>query len=151
MFNAELIFIATLFFSIYSYTVYPVTLKILRNLFRKPWEKGDVSPTVSIIISAYNEEKDITEKLRNSLLLDYPEDKLEIIVSSDGSTDRTNEIVAGIINNKGFFPILTATAAKTGNNISAVAVFEVSSVRNVSIKVIEKTIMTGGNEWSPAS
>lgn len=96
MTNRELLFIITLFFSVYSYIVFPVFLSILGKLFRNPWNKGDCVPVVTIIISAYNEEKDIEEKIKNSLLLDYPEDKLEIIVSSDGSTDRTNEIVAGI-------------------------------------------------------
>lgn len=51
---------------------------------------------VSIIISAYNEEKDIEEKIQNSFSLNYPQDKVEIIVSSDGSTDRTNTIVTSI-------------------------------------------------------
>jgi len=96
MTSIELVFIVALFLSVYSYTVFPVFLSILGKLFRSPWNKGDCSPVVTIIISAYNEEKDIEEKVRNSLLLDYPENRLEIIVSSDGSTDRTNEIVGGI-------------------------------------------------------
>ena len=96
MSNIELIFFATLFLSVYSYTIFPVLLSILGKLFPSPWIKGDCSPAVTIIISAYNEEKDIEEKVRNALLLNYPEDKLEVIVSSDGSDDRTNEIVSGI-------------------------------------------------------
>ena len=48
---------------------------------------------VSVIITAYNEEKDIAAKLENTLALDYPSDKLEIIVASDCSTDRTDQIV----------------------------------------------------------
>ena len=92
----ELAFFATLFLSVYSYTIFPVLLSILGKLFPSPWIKGDCSPAVTIIVSAYNEEKDIEEKVRNALLLNYPEDKLEVIVSSDGSDDRTNEIVSGI-------------------------------------------------------
>jgi len=61
-----------------------------------PWKQGEYTPKVTIIISAYNEEKDIEEKVNNSLQLDYPLHKLEVIVSSDGSTDQTNNIVAGI-------------------------------------------------------
>jgi len=49
-------------------------------------------PTVSLIITAYNEEKVIKSKLDNSLTLDYPEDKLEIILASDGSMDKTVQI-----------------------------------------------------------
>lgn len=92
----ELLFIIVLLLSVYSYTIFPILLKGLATLFSNPWQKGDFLPVVTIIISAYNEEKDIEEKIQNSLALDYPENKLEIIVSSDGSTDRTNEIVAGI-------------------------------------------------------
>lgn len=50
-------------------------------------------PTVSMVIAAYNEEKVIGEKLENCMAIDYPKDKLEIIIGSDGSSDKTNEIV----------------------------------------------------------
>src|SRR5438093_10754930 len=55
--------------------------------------QGTYQPRVSLLISAYNEEDCIERKIRNSLALDYPCDLLEIVVVSDGSTDRTNEIV----------------------------------------------------------
>ena len=96
----EFAFFFSLFFSLYSYIIFPVFISFLGRFFPNPWGKGSCWPIVTIIISAYNEEKDIEEKIRNSLLLDYPEDKLEIIVSSDGSSDRTNEIVAGIKDNR---------------------------------------------------
>jgi glycosyltransferase involved in cell wall biosynthesis len=54
---------------------------------------GDFTPMVSIVISAYNEENSITNKLDNCLALDYPRENLEIIVASDGSTDGTDDIV----------------------------------------------------------
>jgi len=85
-----------IFFSVYSYIVFPVLLSGLGKLYNRVWKTGDYFPIVTMIISAYNEERDIEEKLKNSLLLDYPEDRIEIIVCSDGSTDRTNEIVAKI-------------------------------------------------------
>ena len=50
-------------------------------------------PTVSLLIAAHNEEADIGERLRTALLMDWPADKLEIVVVSDGSTDATPEIV----------------------------------------------------------
>ena len=50
-------------------------------------------PSVSYIITAYNEEKRIKEKIENSLGQDYPKEKLEIIVASDCSSDGTDEIV----------------------------------------------------------
>lgn len=51
-------------------------------------------PHVTLLVSAYNEEAVIEEKIRNSLALDYPADQLTIVVASDGSTDATAEIVA---------------------------------------------------------
>ena len=115
MTNIELVFIGALFFSIYSYTVFPVFLIVLGKLFSNPWNMSDCYPIVTIIISAYNEEKDIEEKVRNSLLLDYPEDRIEIIVSSDGSTDRTNEIVAGIKDKRLILREFTGRLGKTAS------------------------------------
>lgn len=107
----ESVFIVVFFLSIYSYTVYPISLSIVGKLFGSTWNKDEHFPLATIIISAFNEEKCIEEKVRNSLLLDYPEDKLEVIVSSDGSSDRTNEIVAGIKDKR---LILRAFAGRLG-------------------------------------
>ena len=70
-------------------------LLCLLSLFRQSRVRTDETyqPTVSLIIAAYNEEAVIGEKIENTLKLDYPKDKLEIIVFSDASTDRTDEIV----------------------------------------------------------
>ncbi|MFN8370939.1 MAG: glycosyltransferase family 2 protein [Bacteriovoracaceae bacterium] len=54
----------------------------------------DKLPTVSFIVAAYNEEKVIREKIENDLLLDYPKDKIELIIVSDGSNDKTAEIAS---------------------------------------------------------
>src|SRR2546428_13030689 len=54
--------------------------------------RGAFQPTVSIIITAYNEERDLDAKLENTIALDYPRELLEIIVASDCSSDRTDEI-----------------------------------------------------------
>ena len=50
------------------------------------------SPTVAVIVAAYNEEPVIERRIENLLELDYPRDKLEIVVTSDASTDRTEEL-----------------------------------------------------------
>ena len=79
----------------YVLVLYPglaVAVGSLIERLRKPL-LGDATPRISFIISAYNEEKAIEEKLRQTLALDYPPDRLEVIVASDGSTDRTDEIV----------------------------------------------------------
>jgi len=68
-------------------------LIILSQIRNQPIKKSEITPKVSIIITAYNEEKLIAKKIENTLSLNYPKDKLEIIVVSDGSLDKTNEIV----------------------------------------------------------
>jgi glycosyltransferase involved in cell wall biosynthesis len=64
-------------------------------------KKTPIEPSVAIIITAYNEEKRIEAKILNTLKLDYPRDRLEIIVASDGSTDRTNDIVRHYVQQEG--------------------------------------------------
>ena len=78
---------------VYVYAGYPCLVFVLARLRPRPVRKGPELPTVSFIIAAYNEEASIAAKLRNTLALDYPAEKLEIIVASDGSTDRTDAIV----------------------------------------------------------
>lgn len=90
----EFIFWFNLGLVFYIYLGYPLTILMLAKLSKKsPVNKKDFTPLVSLIIPAYNEEKVIREKLKNSLSLNYPQDKLEIIVISDCSTDETDEIV----------------------------------------------------------
>lgn len=79
---------------LYSYALYPVILFTL-GVFRARRHEREVAdpPTIALIISAFNEERIIREKIENSLRLDYPRDRFRIIVASDGSDDGTNEIV----------------------------------------------------------
>jgi cellulose synthase/poly-beta-1,6-N-acetylglucosamine synthase-like glycosyltransferase len=88
------LFLISLGVVIYTFLVYPILIVILSALIRRPIRKevrDDVS--VSLIVAAYNEEKIIEDKLNNSLDLDYPSGRLEIMVVSDGSTDGTDSIV----------------------------------------------------------
>jgi cellulose synthase/poly-beta-1,6-N-acetylglucosamine synthase-like glycosyltransferase len=78
---------------VYVYVGYPCLVFLLASLRPRPVRKGPELPTVSFIIAAYNEEASIADKLRNTLALEYPSERLQIIVASDGSTDRTEEIV----------------------------------------------------------
>lgn len=77
----------------YHYLGYPILLLALGVGKKEQLCSADITPSVSLIISAFNEESVIRQKLDNSLSLDYPRDRLEIIVASDGSTDRTPAIV----------------------------------------------------------
>jgi cellulose synthase/poly-beta-1,6-N-acetylglucosamine synthase-like glycosyltransferase len=77
----------------YVYAGYPLLVFLISRVWARPVKKAAITPTVTMIIAAYNEEAAIAGKLDNTLALDYPADKLEILVASDGSTDRTNAIV----------------------------------------------------------
>jgi cellulose synthase/poly-beta-1,6-N-acetylglucosamine synthase-like glycosyltransferase len=77
---------------IYTYAGYPVLIAILGFLFPRPVHRGPFFPKISLIITAYNEERDLAAKLENTLSLDYPRELLEIIVASDCSSDRTDDI-----------------------------------------------------------
>jgi cellulose synthase/poly-beta-1,6-N-acetylglucosamine synthase-like glycosyltransferase len=90
----EFLFWLFAFLTVYSYGVYPIVLYVWSVIRHRSWKQADIIPTVSLIISVYNEEEVIATKLRNALELEYPVDKLEIIVSSDGSNDGTDAIVA---------------------------------------------------------
>lgn len=90
----EIIFFLFLFIIFYVYFGYPLIILLIAAINKKTVQINEnFEPTVSLIIAAYNEEDIIEEKLKNSLSLDYPKDKLEIVVFSDASTDRTNELV----------------------------------------------------------
>ena len=80
----------------YIYVGYPMIVFILSQIFHRTVRKSDAYPLVTLIISAFNEEREIERTVTNKLVQDYPQDRLEIIVVSDGSTDRTDEIVQGL-------------------------------------------------------
>lgn len=95
MLAIQILFILSLALVAYAYVGYPVLIYALSRLFPRPVRRAEITPKVSVIIAAYNEERDIAAKLDNTLALDYPPDKLEIIVASDCSSDRTDAIVRG--------------------------------------------------------
>lgn len=77
----------------YVYVGYPILIGLLGWLMPKPIRQANIEPTVTLLISAFNEEHILGEKLKNALELDYPKSKMEILVISDASTDRTDQIV----------------------------------------------------------
>src|SRR3989339_1940313 len=89
----EIIFIGAVFGIGYAYFGYPFSLYLLSLVRTKPIQRSSIEPSVTLIITAFNEEKRIRQKLENVLVLIYPKEKLQIIVASDGSTDLTNPIV----------------------------------------------------------
>jgi poly-beta-1,6-N-acetyl-D-glucosamine synthase len=83
------------FIVFYSYFGYALLSYLLVKILRRPLPVFDKSfiPEVSIIIAAYNEKDFITDKIKNTLQLDYPPDKLQIIVVTDGSDDGTEQLI----------------------------------------------------------
>ena len=80
-------------FAVYVYLGYPLLIWTLQAVFGSSARKQPIEPSVSLLVAAYNEAAVIGEKITNSLGLDYPAEKLEIVVASDGSKDATAEIV----------------------------------------------------------
>ena len=77
----------------WTHVGYPVAVAALARVRSRPVRKEDVTPEVSVVVAAHDEEDVIGRRVENLLELDYPNDRLTIVVASDGSTDRTNEIV----------------------------------------------------------
>lgn len=89
----NLLFFNLIMLALYIYLGYFLLVILLGKVMRKTVKKANIEPSVALMIAAYNEELSIAKKIENSLSLDYPKDKLKIIVVSDGSTDRTDDIV----------------------------------------------------------
>jgi len=95
----EFIFWLSVGLVVYVYAGYPLLAHLLGGMLRRrvrSAEAGTFLPTVTVVIAAYNEAAHIEETVRNKLTLDYPADKLDIIVVSDESEDGTDDIVRAI-------------------------------------------------------
>lgn len=90
---AEVVFWVSCAAAVFAYAGYSLSILLIALFVRRPHRTGDILPSVTFLITAYNEERNIGAKLGQTLALNYPSDRLEIIVASDGSTDRTDEIV----------------------------------------------------------
>lgn len=93
MWFMQWMFWGSIVFIIYAYAGYLLALVVLSCFRNRPVLAGDIQPMVSFVITAYNEEARIREKIENSLQQQYPRERLDIVVASDCSSDRTEEIV----------------------------------------------------------
>lgn len=93
---AEIIFWLSAAALFYTYVGYPILIAAISSLRPRKVRRADYEPAVTIIITAYNEERALAAKIENSLALDYPRELLDIIVASDCSTDRTDEIARSL-------------------------------------------------------
>ena len=92
MLTLEILFWVCLFIVFYTYIGYGILLYIIIRVKRLCC--GNQLPTMTLMICAYNEEDVVAEKMENTLALDYPRDKFRIMWVTDGSNDRTNELLA---------------------------------------------------------
>jgi cellulose synthase/poly-beta-1,6-N-acetylglucosamine synthase-like glycosyltransferase len=100
-FLAALVFWLSALGVFYAYAVYPAILYLLARLFGRRAQaaflEDSVLPSISLLVAAHNEEAVIGERVLNALAMDYPREKLEIVIASDGSTDKTAAIVRGYV------------------------------------------------------
>src|ERR1700728_1146056 len=117
--HAKVIFWIAVSIPLYAYAGYPLALLGLRLIIRRPVKKSPVTPSLSLLVPAHNEARVIERKIRNSLALDYPTNRLEIVIASDGSMDETEAIarrfehtrlrVLAYAENRGKMAVLNAT------------------------------------------
>jgi cellulose synthase/poly-beta-1,6-N-acetylglucosamine synthase-like glycosyltransferase len=93
---AEVLFWTSLAVLVWTQLAYPLFAAVLARLRGRPVRKADFTPAVTVIVAAHNEETVIRRRLQNLLDQDYPADRFEIVVASDASTDRTDELVEEI-------------------------------------------------------
>jgi biofilm PGA synthesis N-glycosyltransferase PgaC len=86
--------VVSVFLVLYSYALYPTLLLVGTRFIRRqtPPAPPSAFPSISVVVAAHNEERVIEEKIFNTFALEYPADRLELLVGSDGSTDSTDEI-----------------------------------------------------------
>lgn len=113
---------------LYAYVGYPLVLLGLGLIIRRPVKKAHIQPWLSLLIPARNEARVIERKIRNSLALEYPADRLEVVIVSDGSTDETVAIarrferagrvrVIAFAKNRGKMAVLNAAVAELRGEI----------------------------------
>ena len=90
----EIVFWASLAALVWTHLGYPVAVAALARVCPRPPRRADILPSVTLIVPAHNEEDVIERKLENVLALDYPPEQLDVVVTSDASTDATHAIVA---------------------------------------------------------
>jgi cellulose synthase/poly-beta-1,6-N-acetylglucosamine synthase-like glycosyltransferase len=112
MIAVEAAFWASLAGLAWTHVLYPLFASGAARAAARPVRRGDFEPTVAIVVAAHNEETVIARRLENLLELDYPADKLRLVVSSDASTDRTEEIALS-------FPGVQVVANPRGGKVAA--------------------------------
>jgi cellulose synthase/poly-beta-1,6-N-acetylglucosamine synthase-like glycosyltransferase len=92
----------------WTHVGYPLAAGTAARLRPRPVRRGDGEPSVSLIVAAHDEQDVIERRVENLLQLDYPADKLEVVVASDASADRTDELVEGMAGRDGRVRLIKA-------------------------------------------
>ncbi len=90
----HLLFWFSLIFIFYTYILYLIIIVLLASIYKKEPNKGHITPYVSFLIIAHNEGQIINDKIKNCLELEYPQDRIEYVIVSCGSTDDTDKIAS---------------------------------------------------------
>jgi cellulose synthase/poly-beta-1,6-N-acetylglucosamine synthase-like glycosyltransferase len=121
---------------VWTHAAYPAAARVVARLREQRVRKGDVEPTVTLVIAAYNEEAGIARRIENLLELDYPRDRLAIVVSSDASSDRTEEIALQ-------YPEATVVTNPRGGKVAA----QDRAVRQAASEIV--AFSDANCTWSP--
>src|ERR1700733_11350282 len=122
---AELVFWIAVCVPLYAFLGYPLVLLALRLALHREVRKAPIRPFVSLLVPAFNEARTIARKIENSLALDYPADRIEIVIVSDGSSDQTVDIaqqfngvrVIALSKNRGKMAALNAAMPELAGDI----------------------------------
>ncbi len=125
----------------WTHVAYPAAAELAARMRTRRVRKDEAAaPSVTVIIPAYNEEPVIGRRLENLLALDYPADRLEIVVASDASSDRTNEIVESVADRE---PRVSLLDCPRGGKVAA----QDRAVRQATSDVV--AFSDGNSTWSP--
>jgi cellulose synthase/poly-beta-1,6-N-acetylglucosamine synthase-like glycosyltransferase len=92
----EVVFWVALALLVWTHLGYALAAALAARIRPRRVEKADVTPSVSVVVAAHDEADVIEKRVRNLLELEYPADRLEVVVASDASSDRTDEIVEAL-------------------------------------------------------
>ncbi len=124
----------------WTHAGYPAAMGLLARARPWPVKREDVTPSVALVVSAHDEEDVIGSRLENLLALDYPDERLEIVVASDGSTDRTDAIVEQVATRQ---PRVTLLRCPREGKVAA----QHRAVRETTSEVLAFT--DANTEWKP--
>jgi len=121
---------------VWTHAAYPAFAALIARVATRRVRKADIEPTVAVIIAAYDEESVIARRIENLLELDYPAEKLQIVVSSDASSDRTEEIALQ-------YPAVRVISNPRGGKVAA----QDRAVRQTDSEVV--AFSDANATWSP--